>query len=91
MAPFGGVIADKYGRARMVGLTDMLVGLILFLQAGYFATGNVPIAVLLIINRCFGILRGIFLPAFSGIIPAALPEAALQKGNALNSLTTKWG
>jgi MFS family permease len=91
MAPFGGVIADKYGRAKMVGLTDMAGGLILFIQAGYFATGNVPIAVLLIVNGGFGILWGIFWPAFSGVIPAVLPEAGLQKGNALNALFTNSG
>jgi MFS family permease len=91
MAPFGGVIADKYGRARMVGLTDMAGGLILFVQAGFFATGNVPIAVLLIVNGAFGILWGIFWPAFSGVIPAVLPEAGLQKGNALNALFTNSG
>ena len=91
MAPFGGVIADKYGRARMVGLTDMAAGLILFVQVAYFTTGNVPIAVLLIVNGCFGILWGIFWPAFSGVIPAVLPEAGLQKGNALNSLVTNSG
>ena len=91
MAPFGGVIADKYGRARMVGLTDMAGGLILFVQVAYFTTGNVPIAVLLIVNGCFGILWGIFWPAFSGVIPAVLPEAGLQKGNALNQLLTNSG
>jgi len=91
MAPFGGVIADKYGRARMVGLTDMVGGLILFVQVAYFATGNVPIEVLLIVNGCFGILWGIFWPAFSGVMPAVLPEAGLQKGNALNALVTNSG
>ena len=91
MAPFGGVIADKYGRARMVGLTDMAGGLILFVQVAYFATGEVPIAVLLIVNGCFGILWGIFWPAFSGVIPAVLPKAGLQKGNALNQLLTNSG
>ena len=91
MAPFGGVIADKYGRARMVGLTDMAGGLILFVQVAYFTTGNVPIAVLLIVNGAFGILWGIFWPAFSGVIPAVLPEAGLQKGNALNQLLTNSG
>ena len=91
MAPFGGVIADKYGRARMVGLTDMAAGLVLTVQAGYFTTGNVPIAVLLIVNGTFGILWGIFWPAFSGVIPAVLPEAGLQKGNALNQLLTNSG
>ena len=44
MAPFGGVIADKYGRARMVGVTDMAAGLVLFIQVAYFATGDVPLA-----------------------------------------------
>ena len=91
MAPFGGVIADKYGRARMVGLTDMAAGLVLIVQAAYFTTGNVPIAVLLIVNGTFGILWGIFWPAFSGVIPAVLPEAGLQKGNALNQLLTNSG
>ena len=91
MAPFGGVIADKYGRARMVGLTDMAAGLVLFIQVFYFATGNVPIAVLLITNGFFGLMWGIFWPAFSGLMPAVLPEAGLQKGNALNAFMTNAG
>jgi hypothetical protein len=36
-------------------------------------------------------LWGIFWPAFSGVIPAVLPEAGLQKGNALNQLLTNSG
>ena len=91
MAPFGGVIADKYGRARMVGLTDMAAGLVLFIQVFYFANGNVPIAVLLITNGFFGLMWGIFWPAFSGLMPAVLPEAGLQKGNALNAFMTNAG
>jgi len=91
MAPFGGVIADKYGRARMVGLTDMLAGAVLFIQVAYFATGQVPIAVLLIVNGFFGIMWGIFWPAFSGVIPAVLPEAGWQRGNAINSLVSNGG
>jgi MFS family permease len=91
MAPFGGVIADKYGRARMVGLTDMLAGAVFFIQVAYFATGEVPIAVLLIVNGFFGIMWGIFWPAFSGVIPAVLPEAGWQRGNAINSLVSNGG
>ena len=81
MAPFGGVIADKYGRARMVGLTDI----------AYFATGDVPLWVLLLTNGFFGLMWGIFWPAFTGVIPAVLPEAGLQKGNALNAFVTNAG
>ena len=91
MLPFGGVIADKYGRVRMVGLTDMAAGLVLFIQVFYFANGNVPIAVLLITNGFFGLMWGIFWPAFSGLMPAVLSEAGLQKGNALNAFMTNAG
>ena len=85
MVPFGGVISDKYGRAKMVGLTDTLAGLILFIQVFYFATGDVPLAVLLIVNGCYGLLSGIFWPAFafcnpaSGTIEGIIPVNAGQK------------
>jgi MFS family permease len=91
MAPFGGVIADKYGRARMVGLTDMAAGLVLFIQVFFFATGNVPTAFLLKTIGFFGLMWGIFWPAFSGVMPAVIPEAGLQKANALNQLLTNIG
>ena len=91
MAPFGGVIADKYGRARMVGLTDMAAGLVLFIQVAYFASRDVPLWVLLLTNGFFGLMWGIFWPAFTGVIPAVLPEAGLQKGNALNAFVTNAG
>ncbi len=91
MAPFGGVIADKYGRARMVGLTDMAAGAVLFIQVFYFAKGDVPLAILLITNGFFGLMWGIFSPAFSGLMPAVLPEEGLQKGNALNAFMTNAG
>jgi MFS family permease len=91
MAPFGGVIADKYGRARMVGLTDMLAGLVLFIQVYFFALGDVPLLVLILVNGAFGILWGVFWPAFAGVLPSVLPEEALQKGNAINSLVANAG
>jgi MFS family permease len=91
VAPFGGVIADKYGRARMVGLTDFLAGAVLLIQAWCFAIGDVPVAVLLLVNGAYGVFWGIFWPAFSGIIPAVVPSEGLQKGNALNQLLTNSG
>jgi MFS family permease len=75
VAPFGGVIADKYGRARMVGITDFLAGAVLLIQAWYFATGDVPVAVLLLVNGAYGLFWG----------------EGLQKGNALNQLLTNSG
>ncbi len=91
MAPFGGVIADRYGRARVIGLTDTLAGTIFFIQVAYFASGDVPVAVLLIVNGCYGLLSGIFWPAITGIMPTIVPTAGLQKANAVNGLMKNSG
>jgi MFS family permease len=91
MAPFGGVIADKYGRARVIGLTDMAAGAVLFIQVGFFATGDVPAAVLLIVNGCYGLLSGIFWPAITGIMPTIVAKDGLQKANAINGLMKNSG
>ena len=85
-APFGGIIADRFGKIRVVGGSDIVGALFLFVQAAFFATGHVPLAVLLIVNGTFGMLNGIWWPAFSGIIPALLPEHLIQSGNALKQL-----
>jgi MFS family permease len=86
MLPFGGVIADRLGQIKMVGATDVIGSLGLFVQAGFFATGNVPLPLMLLVNGIFGICWSIWWPAFTGVMPALLPEAHLQKGNSINAL-----
>ena len=85
MAPFGGVIADKFGRVRMVGLTDIWGSLGLYLQAAFFITGHVPIWVFLVANINFGLSWGIFWPASSGVMAAICKDAGLQKANSLQN------
>ena len=84
MLPFGGVIADKYGRLKMCAIADIVAGLVLMVQVYYFHTGSVPIAALAFSNIGYGLMWGIFWPAFSGALPALLPEEELQQGNAVN-------
>lgn len=86
MSPFGGVLADKFGRVRAVAFADLVAAAGLFVQVAYFATGNVPIIVLLIVNINFGLMWGIFWPAMSGVLPALVPDEDLQKTNAINNL-----
>ena len=85
MSPFGGVLADKFGRIRAVAFADLVGAAGLFVQVAYFATGNVPIAVLLIVNMNFGLMWGIFWPAMSGVLPALVPDEHLQKTNSVNN------
>lgn len=84
MSPFGGAIADKFGQVRVSGMVDIWASLGLFVQAGFFATGHVPLAVMLIANINFGLMWGIFWPAMSGVLPAIVPDEQLQTGNAVN-------
>ncbi len=82
--PFGGVVADKYGRIRICAISDILGGLVLLVQVYYFHLGHVPIAALLISNIGFGLMWGLFWPSISGVLPAILPEEKFQQGNAIN-------
>ena len=86
MSPFGGVLADKFVRIRAVACADLVGATGLFVQVAYFATGNVPIIVLLIVNINFGLMWGIFWPAMSGVLPALVPDEHLQKTNSVNNL-----
>ena len=90
MLPFGGVIADKYGRLRVCALSDILGGAFLLVQVYFFTTGSVPVAALLFSQIGFGLMWGIFWPAFSGALPALLPEEELQQGNAINQFISNF-
>lgn len=90
MLPFGGVIADKYGRIKMCALADLVAGAVLLVQVYYFHLGHVPIAALLFSNIGFGLMWGIFWPSFSGALPALLPEEELQQGNAINQFLSNF-
>lgn len=82
--PFGGVIADKYGRIRICAISDIVSGLVLLVQVYYFYLGHVPIAALLFSNIGFGLMWGLFWPSMAGVLPAILPEEKFQQGNAIN-------
>jgi len=85
MSPFGGVLADKFGRIKAVAFADLIGAAGLFVQVAYFATGNVPVIVLLLVNINFGLMWGIFWPAMSGVLPALVPDEHLQKTNSVNN------
>ena len=83
MSPFGGVIADRYGRIRVAALTDITGGAVLLIQAYYFSTGHVPLLLMLIVNAIFGLMWAIFWPALTGVVPSIIPEDELQTGNSV--------
>ena len=88
LSPFGGVIADRYGRIRVAALMDIIGGSVLLIQAYYFSTGHAPLLMMLIVNAIFGVTWAIFWPALTGVVPSIIPEEELQVGNSVVQFTS---
>ena len=88
LSPFGGVIADRYGRIRMAALTDTWGGFVLLIQAIWFTTGHVPLWFLLFAQINFGLTWAIFWPSLAGAMPALVEEEQLMTANALTQMSS---
>jgi MFS family permease len=78
----GGTIADKYGRARVMGLTDMWLSVLILISAWSFISGHPSVWLLVIVGLLAGLLNGIWYPAFAGLMPILVPQEKLQSANA---------
>ena len=87
LSPFGGVIADRYGRIRMAAITDEWGGIVLLVQAIWFTTGHVPFWFLLVAQINFGAMWAIFWPSLAGVVPALVEEDQLMSGDALTQMS----
>ena len=78
----GGTLADKYGRAKIMGLADMWLSLLIMIVAVSFLIHQPSVWLLVVVGVLAGLLNGIWYPAFSGMIPIIVPEEKIQKANA---------
>ena len=88
---FGGVIADRFQRNRLVGGSDMIGSFLAALSAISLIVGFSSTWLLALMGALFGILNAIWWPAMSGVLPEILPKEKLQEGNAVIGLTTNFG
>ena len=88
---FGGVIADRFQRNRLVGGSDMIGSFLAAVSAISLIAGFSSVWLLALMGALFGILNAIWWPAMSGVLPEILPKAKLQSGNAIIGLTTNIG
>jgi len=91
MLPFGGVIADRLGRARVIMVTDALVSVFVMTTAVLFITGHATVLLLAILGALSGLLNGMWYPAMSGLTPDVVPDEQLQSANALISIASNVG
>lgn len=88
---FGGVAGDRFKRNRIVGGSDVIGSLFVFLSAASFIFGFTSIALLCFTGFIFGVLNAFWWPAFSGMLPEILPKEQLQKGNATVGVLNAFG
>jgi MFS family permease len=88
---FGGVLADRFQRNRLVGASDMIGSFLAAISAVSLIAGFSSVWLLALMGGIFGILNAIWWPAMSGVLPEILPKEKLQEGNAIIGLTTNFG
>jgi MFS family permease len=79
----GGAVADRFGRARVMGTTDMLLSVLILIAAISFIVDSPSILLLVIVSILSGVLNGLWYPAYSGLTPIVVPSEKLQSANAV--------
>lgn len=80
---FGGVIADRWPRSRVMLSADIIAGFTQIVIAALFITGHTSLPVLLAATALNGAAAALFLPASKGFVPQVVPKESLQSANAL--------
>lgn len=89
--PFGGVVADRLGRARVVATTDIVLSAVVMTTAILFLTGLASVPILAALGFLSGILNGLWYPAMGGLVPDVVPESHIQPANAYVSVAQNVG
>ena len=82
----GGVVADRLGRCRTVGGTDIIGSFVVGAGAVLIITGNATVPLLAANGFLLGVLHALWQPAFRGIMPLIVPRERLQAANAVNGV-----
>jgi MFS family permease len=85
---FGGVIADRLPRNRVMVGADLVSGVAQLGAAALVLSGDAAIWHLAALNALRGGASAFFFPAAAGITPQTVPGAELQQTNALLRLTS---
>ena len=84
--PLGGVIADRFGRARIIAITDSILGTLVVAQGVLVVTGMAQVWMMAVIAVCTGALNGFWYPAFPGLTPEVVTDdEQLQTANSMVS------
>ena len=83
----GGVVVDRFNRARLMLASDLLRGVTVAIVAGLAAYHLLEVWHIFIASTLFGIVAAFFQPAYTSIVPDLTPGESLPSANSLTSLS----
>lgn len=84
----GGIVADRFPRALVVGASDIVLGALVVFSGVLFLTDQQSVGKLIIISFISGTLAALWWPAFTGITPEIVAEEDLQSANSVVSFAS---
>ncbi|MFC0862460.1 MFS transporter [Sphaerimonospora cavernae] len=82
LAMFGGVIADRFDRRRVLIAGDLAAGVIACALALFVMAGAQPIWLIFVLTFLLACVDPLYQPAFQSILPALVPPERLATANA---------
>lgn len=82
----GGVIADRFGRKRVIQLCNVTAGATQLAIAALVISGTAALWQLAVLSALNGVVAAISFPALAGIMPQLVPPEQLQPANVLLSM-----
>ena len=83
---FGGVLADRFPRALVVGISDIFLSGFVILNGVMLILGSATVLSLAVIAFISGSLNALWWPAFAGLVPEIVAEDDLQSANSVVGL-----
>jgi len=87
----GGVVADRFGRAQVVGTTDIIGSVFVGASALLFLSGHATVLLLCAIAAVIGVLNALWWPAFAGLLPEIVPPELTQSALSIQGLSSNLG
>jgi predicted MFS family arabinose efflux permease len=83
----GGVLADRFDRARLMAAAEGLAAVAQALAATLFVTGQATVPAIALLAAVNGVAVALFSPALTGLVPQVASDDDLQSANALIRLS----
>ena len=84
---WGGVIADRFSRALVIRLSNLMSALTQGAVAYLVLSGQVELWMIVVLEAINGTTAAVSLPAMDGMVPQLVPRAQLQPANVLLSMS----